>query len=127
LCGMPAETWKRYFEAASSVREMTRKRAEDFVQDLVRAGELRQERAQKAVDELLERSRKNTEEFVNAVRREFRSQVSTLGIATKDDIARLEAKINRLSREPAKRAGAKKTAKTTKSTPTKKAAAAKKA
>ena len=101
---------KRYLDAGMTFVNMTQQRAEAIVKDLVRAGELQQSRAQKAVDEIVERSRKNTEDLMKVVRREVRSQLGTLGIATKDDIARLEAKINRVSRASAKKGTAKKAA-----------------
>ena len=101
---------KRYLDAGMTFVNMTEQRAEAIVKDLVRAGELQQSRAQKAVDEIVERSRKNTEDLMKVVRREVRSQLGTLGIATKDDIARLEAKINRVSRPSAKKGTAKKAA-----------------
>ena len=100
--------WKRYLEVGVTFTEMTRKRAEEFVRDLVKAGEVQQERAQKAVDDLVDRSRRNTEELVALVRQEIKSQVSTLGIATKDDIKRLEARINQLANAPARKAAPRK-------------------
>ena len=85
---------KRYLDAGMAFTEMTRSRAESIVKDLVKAGELQQKQAQKQVDDLVERSRKNTEQLVEMVRREITSQLSSVGIATKEDIARLEAKID---------------------------------
>ncbi len=105
---MANEMWKRYLDVGMTFSEMTRKRAEEFVRDLVKAGEVQQERAQKAVDDVIDRSRRNTEELVALVRDEIKSQVSTLGIATKDDIRRLEGRINQLSRAPAKQAAPRK-------------------
>ena len=124
-----ANEWKRYLDVGVTFTETTRKRAEEFVRDLVKAGELQQERAQKAVDELVDRSRRNTEELVALVRNEIKSQVSTLGIATKDDIKRLEGRINQLSRTPAKAAPRKATARKSaaKRSAAKKKSAAKKA
>jgi polyhydroxyalkanoate synthesis regulator phasin len=105
---MANEMWKRYLEVGVTFTEMTRKRAEEFVRDLVKAGEVQQERAQKAVDDLVDRSRRNTEELVALVRQEIKSQVSTLGIATKDDIKRLESRINQLANAPARKAAPRK-------------------
>ena len=105
---MANEMWKRYLDVGMTFTEMTRKRAEEFVRDLVKAGEVQQERAQKAVDDLVDRSRRNTEELVALVRQEIKSQVSTLGIATKDDIKRLEGRIDRLSKAPVKKAASRK-------------------
>ena len=107
---MANEMWKRYLDVGVTFTEMTRKRAEEFVRDLVKAGEVQQERAQKAVDEMVDRSRRNTEELVALVRQEIQSQVSTLGIATKDDIKRLEGRINQLSKAPGTKAPGKKAA-----------------
>jgi polyhydroxyalkanoate synthesis regulator phasin len=121
---MANEMWKRYLDAGMAFRDMTRKRAEEFVADLVSAGVVQQERAQKAVDELLDRSRKNTADLVALVQSEIKSQVSSLGIATTDDIKRLDAKISQLSKasgQSATKTTTKKAA--TKKPPAKKAAA----
>jgi len=122
---MANEMWKRYLDVGVTFTEMTRKRAEEFVRDLVKAGEVQQERAQKAVDDLVDRSRRNTEELVALVRNEIKSQVSTLGIATKDDIRRLEGRINQLAKAPGKKAAPRKA--TAKRPAAKKTSGAKKA
>jgi polyhydroxyalkanoate synthesis regulator phasin len=121
---MANEMWKRYLDAGMAFRDMTRKRAEEFVGDLVSAGVVRQERAQKAVDELLDRSRKNTADLVALVQAEIKNQVSALGIATSDDIKRLDAKISQLAKSTgtSKKPAAKKAAK---KKPAKRAAAKK--
>ena len=106
------DRWQQYLDAGRAWTQMTREQAEAIVRDLVKAGDLQQKRAKKAVDELLERSRKNAEELRKLVRNEIQSQISSLGIATQADLARLERKLTKES--PAK-------------TPAKKAAAAKKA
>ena len=100
---------KRYLDAGVAFTQMTRSRAESIVKDLVKAGELQQKQAQKQVDDLVERSRKNTEQLMEMVRKEITQQLSSVGIATKEDIARLEAKIDGAkSSAPAKKAIAKK-------------------
>jgi polyhydroxyalkanoate synthesis regulator phasin len=104
---------RRYLDAGMAFTQLTRARAEAIVKDLVKAGELQREQTQDRVEELLDRSRKNTDQLLDVVRKEIRQQLSALGVATKDDIARLERKIAAAS-------GAKKA-------PAKKAAAAKKA
>jgi polyhydroxyalkanoate synthesis regulator phasin len=84
---------RRYLDAGMAFTQMTRDRAEAIVKDLVKAGEVQQKQTQKRVDELVERSRANTEQLLDIVRKEITAQLSAVGIATKDDIARLEAKI----------------------------------
>ena len=92
---------------------MTRARAESIVKELIRAGEVQREQRQQRIEELLDRSRKNTEELVNTVRKELTQQLSSLGVATKADVAKLEKKIDALSKAggtnskaPAKKAAA---------------------
>jgi polyhydroxyalkanoate synthesis regulator phasin len=104
---------QRYLEAGRAWTELTRQQAESMVKDLVRAGEVQQDRAKKAVDDLLERSRRNTEELSKMIRKEIKQQVSALGIATKDDLARLERK---LSGSAAKKSTARKSSPVKKST-----------
>ena len=87
------ELFKRYLEIGASVLGMSRERAEAIVRDLVASGEVAKGQATKAADWLVERGRTGTEELSEMVRREIRQQVTALGLATKDDIARLEAQL----------------------------------
>ena len=91
---------KRYLDAGMAFTQLTQARAEALVKDLVKTGEVQTEQAQTAVDELLERSRKNTERLFEQVRNEVRDQVANLGLATKADIARLERRIDGLRSRP---------------------------
>ena len=79
------DTFKRYLDAGMAFTQMTRERAEAIVQDLVEAGEIRRKEAQKRIEELLERSQKNTEELVGIIRREVAEQIRNLGL---DDLAK---------------------------------------
>lgn len=91
------DRWQQYLDAGKTWTDMTRGQAESVVRELVKAGDLQQKRAKKAVDELLERSRKNAEELRKVVRHELQSQISALGIATQEDLARLERKLTKSS------------------------------
>ena len=118
---------KRYLDAGIAFTQMTRARAEGIVKDLVKAGELQREQTQERVDELVERSRKNTEQLLDLVRSEVRQQFSAMGLATKDDIKRLESRLERAGgakKAPAKKAVAKKATTSAKKAPAKKATAA---
>ena len=81
---------KRYLDAGMSFTAMTQGKAEDLVKDLVKAGEVQTEQAQAMVSELVERSRKNTEAFVDQVRQELAASADSLGLATLADLARVE-------------------------------------
>jgi polyhydroxyalkanoate synthesis regulator phasin len=94
------DLFKRYLEIGASVLGMSRERAERIVADLVASGEVAKGQAAKAADWLVERGRTGSEEFTELVRREIRQQIAALGLATKDDIARLQAQIDELRTPP---------------------------
>jgi len=122
---------KRYLDAGLAFTALTQARAEALVKDLVKAGEVQADQAREAVTELLERSRKNSEKLLESVRTEVKAQITNLGLASKADVDRAEARLLGLfgataPKAPAKTAATKKTAKTTvKKTPAKKATARK--
>lgn len=129
---------KKYLDAGMQFTAMTQTKAEALVKELVKAGELQTEQAQAAVADLLERSRKNTEAFVEQVRQEIVASADSLGLATIADITRLEKLIAAIRPDaakpgakaaPAKKAPAKKPAakKAAAKKPAAKKAAAKKA
>lgn len=98
LCGSMADSniLKRFLDAGVAFTEMTQARAEAIVKDLVSAGEVQTNQAQAAVTDLLQRSRENTERLLDQVRSDIRSQVESMGLATKVDIGRLERLISTL-------------------------------
>jgi polyhydroxyalkanoate synthesis regulator phasin len=98
-------------------------RLEALVSELRKAAEDQAEQAQQMTQDLMERSRKNSEKLLKAIDNEIRNQLANMGVATKADIRRLEKKIEALSKAqgPAKKAAAKKT--TAKKTTAKKARA----
>ncbi len=120
---------RKYLEAGMAFTQTTRARAEEIVGNLVRSGELQTEQTQQQVQDLVDRSRENTERLVNAVRKEVVGQLGSLGFATKADLAKLERKVDAAMRASkpaaAKKSPAKKTA--AKKAPAKKSAAKKSA
>ena len=66
---------KRLLDAGVAFTQMTQKRAEEIVGELVRTGEMRAEQAQTMVQELVDRSRQNTERIVDSVRDDIRAQL----------------------------------------------------
>ena len=115
---------KKYLDAGLAFTQMTQQRAEAIVKDLVKAGEVQAEQATQRRNELLERSRQNTEKMFETVRREVRDQIRSLGLATQDDIKSLRADVAALkkgaSSKPASATAGKKTV--AKKAPAKKAA-----
>lgn len=95
------DVFKRYLEMWASMVGMSRERAEAVVRDLVASGEVARKEATKAADWLVERGRAGTEELNELIRRQIREQVAALGLATKDDVARLQAQVDELKGAPA--------------------------
>jgi len=87
---------KKYLDAGMAFTALTRSRAEQVVKDLVAAGDLQRNQAKGAIDELLDRSRKNTETLAEQVRKEVDSQLANLGLARKADVERLEEELAKL-------------------------------
>src|SRR3954464_10035090 len=89
---------KKYLDAGLAFTQMTQQRAEAIVKDLVKAGEVQAEQATQRRNELLERSRENTERMFETVRREVRDQVKSLGLATQGDVEALRKEIAALKK-----------------------------
>jgi polyhydroxyalkanoate synthesis regulator phasin len=90
-----SDLFRRYLDAGIAFTEMTRERAQAIVREWVKAGEVPMQRADDFIEDLVERSRQNTEAIVTLVQSQVQEQLGALGLATKADIARLEAKISR--------------------------------
>ncbi|MHB1923079.1 MAG: hypothetical protein ACYCSJ_00125 [Acidimicrobiales bacterium] len=70
-----SDTFRRYLDTGLAIGQMTRARAEEVVKDLVKAGEVQREQTQQWIDELVDRSRKNTEFLVALVSAAVRKQL----------------------------------------------------
>jgi polyhydroxyalkanoate synthesis regulator phasin len=112
------EVFRRYLDLGAAFTHVTRERAEELMRELVRLGDLQREQAQGWVDDVLDRSRKNTEALLDLIREEVARQLSSMSLVTRDDVSRL---VTRLTPTPARKGAAKKA---TKKATTKKAPAA---
>lgn len=78
---------KRYLDAGMAFTQMTQSRAEAIVKDLVKQGEVKSKQAEGLIEELIERSRANTEGLLEMVRTEVRDQLVSLGLLDAEDAA----------------------------------------
>lgn len=92
----------RYLEAASGLTTLTKGNAERIVKQLVKQGEAAAENATELVEDLLERQRTNREGVQAFVRSETLRAVKALGLATSDEVERLQKQVADLKRELAK-------------------------
>jgi polyhydroxyalkanoate synthesis regulator phasin len=110
---------KRYLDAGVAFTQMTQQKAEEVVRDLVRAGEVQTEDARKRVEELVDRSKQNSEGVIALVRAEVQNQVAKLGLVPKSELDAVRKELAQVKAQqpqktaakkaPAKKAVAKKT------------------
>jgi len=103
------DLFRRYLDAGVAFTQLTRQRAESIVKDLVQAGEVSREQATARVEELLERSRQNTDAVLSLVRKEIDDRVAQLNLVTRDDVNNLLGRLGISTgavRRSARKAGA---------------------
>jgi polyhydroxyalkanoate synthesis regulator phasin len=103
--------WQQFLEAGMHFTAMTRAEAQRRAREMVREGQLAQERVQAFVEELLETSRQRADEFVDAVRHEVERQLKLLGVSSRlpgrrpaRAPAATKAKAKKATKKPAKKA-----------------------
>jgi len=102
------DSLQRYIDAGIAFTNMTRRKAEELVTELVQNGDLQRGEAKARVDELLERSRQGTEVIVTTVRSEVSRQLEAVGITNLEDLAKQVAAMLGRTADTAKKAPAKK-------------------
>ena len=122
------EFLKRYLDLGLALASPTQARAEALVKELVKAGEVQSDQARELVAIVIERGRLNGEKLIETVRAEVKHQITSMGLASRSDIERVEQRLSSLfgsapARTAAPPAAAPKTA--AKKTPAKKTPAKK--
>jgi polyhydroxyalkanoate synthesis regulator phasin len=97
--------WKRVLETGMQFTELRRSQAHRLAIDLVAQGQLARDQIGAAVDELIEISRRRSDELRTIVSTEVQRQLGALGLATKRDLEALERRL-RATRTATKPAGA---------------------
>ena len=87
---------KRYIDTGLAFTALTQARAEALVKELVKAGEVQADQAREAVADLVDRSRRNSEKLLETVRREVKEQITGLGLVSKADLDKAEARLSSL-------------------------------
>ncbi|GAC1319624.1 MAG: hypothetical protein NVSMB12_18940 [Acidimicrobiales bacterium] len=87
------DLFRRSLDAGVAFTQLTRKRAEKIVRELVKNGEVSRDQATARVEEMLERSRQNSEAILAIVRKEIDDRVAALNLVTRDDLTNLVAKL----------------------------------
>jgi polyhydroxyalkanoate synthesis regulator phasin len=87
---------EKTLDLAFGAAALTRERAQEFVDELVKRGEAARDESGSLVDDLMRRGQKQREEVQAMVRREISEAMTRVHVATHDDLARLERRIQEL-------------------------------
>jgi polyhydroxyalkanoate synthesis regulator phasin len=93
---------QRYIEAATGLSNLTKAKAEQLAKQLAKQGEVATDNVGDLVDELLERQKKNRETIHAIAKAETQRVVRAMGLATNDEVERLQKQVADLKRELAK-------------------------
>jgi polyhydroxyalkanoate synthesis regulator phasin len=81
------ERIRKYLEAGTVLGQVTRARAEEIVKELASAGDIQREQTQEWVDNLVERSRKTSEQILDLIRHEVSTQLSKIDATALERLA----------------------------------------
>jgi polyhydroxyalkanoate synthesis regulator phasin len=87
---------KRYMEAAQSLTDVPRERAERIARRLADTRLIDRGQIRDVASDLVDRSRENRRKLTDFVTREIRRQVTRVGFATKDEVERLRQRVQAL-------------------------------
>lgn len=93
---MVRDAIKRYVEAAQSLTEVPRERAERIARTLAGSGLIDGGQIRGVASDIVGRSRENRRKLTDLIAREIRRQVSRIGFASKDEVERLRQRVQAL-------------------------------
>lgn len=90
------ETMNKLMLAGIGAIEMTREMAEQILDDLAKRGQAAGAGRSAAVQDLMDSAQARRNEFREFISRQVRDAIGRLNLASRDDIARLESKLDKL-------------------------------
>jgi polyhydroxyalkanoate synthesis regulator phasin len=87
---------EQYLQALASLSDLTRAQAERVAGLLAKQGEVQSAQVGRVAEDLLRRTQKNREILSRLVQREVKRQLGVLGMATRDEVARLQQRVRAL-------------------------------
>jgi polyhydroxyalkanoate synthesis regulator phasin len=83
----------------ASLSDLTRAQAERVAALLAKQGEVQSAQVGRVTEDLMRRTQKNREIMTRLVQREVKRQLGVLGMATRDEVARLQQRVRALEQE----------------------------
>ena len=90
---------EQYLQALASLSDLTRTQAERVAALLAKQGEVQSAQVGRVAEDLMRRTQKNREIMSRLVQREVKRQLGVLGMATRDEVARLQQRVRALEQE----------------------------
>jgi polyhydroxyalkanoate synthesis regulator phasin len=90
------ETIDKLFLAGLGAMSMTKERAEKIFDEYVARGKVEKEQKEGFVKDVMEHAKKTKDDLEKTISEQVKKGMSSLAFATKDDIKRLEAKLDQL-------------------------------
>jgi polyhydroxyalkanoate synthesis regulator phasin len=90
---------EQYLQALASLSDLTRAQAERVAGLLAKQGEVQSAQVGRVAEDLMRRTQKNREIMSRLVQREVKRQLGLLGMATRDEVARLQQRVRALEQE----------------------------
>jgi polyhydroxyalkanoate synthesis regulator phasin len=90
---------EQYLQALASLSELTRAQAERVAGLLAKQGEVQSAQVGRVAEDMMRRTQKNREILTRLVQREVKRQLGVLGMATRDEVARLQQRVRALEQE----------------------------
>ncbi len=90
---------KKTYLAGLGLVNLTREKAEEIVDDLVKRGEVAEKDRSKAVEDMLNRVQEEQEKLFNTVKDYVKKSVHELGLPTQDEYQALQKRIEKLESE----------------------------
>ena len=90
---------EQYLQALASLTDLTRTQAERVAALLAKQGEVQSAQVGRVAEDLMRRTQKNRETMSRLVQREVKRQLGVLGMATRDEVARLQQRVRALEQE----------------------------
>jgi polyhydroxyalkanoate synthesis regulator phasin len=94
-----ASAREQYLQALASLSDLTRTQAERVAGLLAKQGEVQTQQVGRVAEDLMRRTQKNREILSRLVQREVKRQLGVLGMATRDEVARLQQRVRALEQE----------------------------
>ena len=93
---MVRDAIRRYVEAAQSVTDVPRTRAEQIARRLAGSGLIDRGQVRGVASDIVSRSRENRRKLTDLVAREIRRQLARVGFASKEEVERLRQRVQAL-------------------------------